>query len=285
MDAVVDGARIFYKSVGEETNYPLIVLHGGPGFDHTEMHPWMDSLSDTFRLIYVDERGQGRSDRVDPRILSLHRFAEDVTKLAAAIGLEHYALLGHSFGSFITLAHAVEFGDASHYIISGGTASFAKTGPEIQANLAGFEPVELRQQVTESWALEPEAKTAEDADRLWKMQAPFHFMTTESDAYRRFMATSDQTIYAPEVLAYFSSLDYPIEFEEQLGSIRRPTLIMTGEYDRTCTPRAARELHAGIPGSELVIVPNAGHMTHVEQPEIVFNAVRAFFTRHPAVTN
>jgi proline iminopeptidase len=88
MDAVVDGARIFYKSVGEETNYPLIVLHGGPGFDHTEMHPWMDSLSDTFRLIYVDERGQGRSDRVDPRILSLHRFAEDVTKLAAAIGLE-----------------------------------------------------------------------------------------------------------------------------------------------------------------------------------------------------
>jgi proline iminopeptidase len=285
MDAVVDGARIFYKSVGAETNYPLIILHGGPGFDHTEMHPWMDSLSDTFRLIYVDERGQGRSDRVDPSTLSLHRFAEDVTKLAAAIGLERYALLGHSFGSFITLAHAVEFGDASHYIISGGTASFTETKPEIEANLAGFEPVELREQVTQSWALEPEAKTAEDADRLWKMQAPFHFMTTESDAYRRFMAASVQTVYAPEVLAYFASMDYPIEFEEQLGSIRRPTLIMTGEYDRTCTPRASREMAAGIPGSELVIVPSAGHMTYVEQPEIVFSAIRGFFARHPVVTN
>jgi proline iminopeptidase len=281
MDTVIDGARVFYKSVGAETNYPLILLHGGPGFDHTELHPWMDTLSDTFRLIYVDERGQGRSDRVDPSTLSLHRFAEDVTKLAGAIGLERYALLGHSFGAFITLAHAVEFGDASHYIISGGTASFTKTAPEIQASLASFEPLELREQVTQSWALEPEAKTAEDADRLWQMQAPFHFMTTESDAYRRFMAASDQTIYAPEVLAYFSSLDYPIEFEDQLGSIRRPTLVMTGEHDRTCTPRASREIAAGIPGSELVIVPNAGHMTHVEQPVIVFNAIRGFFARHP----
>src|SRR5262249_35872223 len=212
-------------------------------------------------------------------------FAEDVTKLAAAIGLERYAVLGHSFGSFIALAHAVEFGAASHYIISGGTASFTKTAPEIQENLARFEPVELREQVTRSWALEPEAKTVEDADRLWNMQAPFHFMTAESDAYRRFMATSNRTVYAPEVLAYFATLDYPIEFEEQLGSVARPTLIMTGEYDRTCTPRAARELHAGIPGSELLIVPNAGHMTYVEQPEIVFTAIRGFFVRHPLVTS
>jgi proline iminopeptidase len=285
MDTVIDGARIFYTTIGAESNYPLIVLHGGPGFDHTEMHPWLDPLSDTFRLIYVDERGQGRSDRVDPSTLSLHRFAEDVTQLAAAIGLQRYAVLGHSFGSFIALAHAVEFGAASHYVISGGTASFTKTGPEIHENLARFEPMELREQVTRSWELEPEAKTAEDVDRLWKMQAPFHFMTTESDAYRTFLAASNQTVYAPEVLAYFAAQDYAIEFEEQLRTITRPTLIMTGEYDRTCTPRAAQELHAGIPGSALVIVPDAGHMTYVEQPEIVFTAIRGFFARHPVVTS
>src|SRR5579863_8659734 len=120
MDAIIDGVRIFYTTVGAETNHPLIALHGGPGFDHTELAPWLDPLSDTFRLIYVDERGQGRSERVDPASLSLPRFAADVTKLAAALGLERYALLGHSFGSFIALAHAIERGDASHYIISGG---------------------------------------------------------------------------------------------------------------------------------------------------------------------
>jgi proline iminopeptidase len=281
MEAIIDGARIFYLPVGAEGNYPLIVLHGGPGLDHTEMHPWMDPLSDTFRLIYVDQRGQGRSERVDPATLSLARFAEDVSKLAAALGLRQYALLGHSFGSFVTLAHAVERGDASHYIISGGTASFTKTAPEIQANLASFEPVELREQVTISWALEPTVRTQEEFHRVMEMQMPFHFMTSESDAYRHYMAASGQTVYAPEVLAYFSEHEYPIEYEDRLATITRPTLVMTGAYDRTCTPRAAREIAAGIPSAELLIVPNAGHMTHVEQPEIVLPAIRDFFKRHP----
>lgn len=281
MYATIDGVRIFYQPAGAESGYPLIVLHGGPGFDHTEMSPWLDSLGDTFQLIYVDERGQGRSDRVDPTTLTLSRFAEDVTELAHELGYERYALLGHSFGSFITLAHAVEFGDATHYVISGGTASFTKSAPEIEANLAAFEPEELREQVTQSWALEPHAKTNEDVERLWQMQAPFHFYRTDTDAYRRYMAASVNTVYSPEVLAYFAENSYPIEYEGRLPAVAKPALIITGEYDRTCTPRAARELHAGIPGSELVILPEAGHMTFVEQPGMYFAAVRDFFARHP----
>lgn len=281
MDVTIDGVSIFCKQVGADTNYPLFLLHGGPGFDHTELHPWLDPLADAFRLIYVDERGQGRSQRVDPSMLSLPVFASDVTKLAAALGIERYAVLGHSFGSFITLAHAIEDGGASHYVISGGTASFAKTGKEVEANLAAFEPEELREQVTQSWALEPHAKTSEDVDRLWKMQAPFHFAHTDTEAYRAYMAASDQAVYSPEVLAYFSANEYPIEYESQLHTVNRPTLIITGDHDRTCTPRAARELHAGIPSSELVILPDAGHMTFVEQPGMYLAAVRDFFARHP----
>src|SRR6476659_4580884 len=75
----------------------LIVLHGGPGLDQTEF----GSL--------VDARGQGRSDRVDPATLTLERFAADVEELAQALELERYAVLGHSFGAFIALQHAVDF--------------------------------------------------------------------------------------------------------------------------------------------------------------------------------
>ena len=283
MEIAVDGANIFVLPVGAESNYPLFVLHGGPGLDHTEMHPWMDQLSDTLRLLYVDLRGQGRSERVDPATLSLSRFALDVTRLAEALGLRKYAVLGHSFGSFVALAHAIEQGGASHYIISSGTASFSKTGPEIERNLASFEPVELREQVTRSWALEPHAKTQEDVARLMEMQMPFHFATTESAAYRHYMEVEAQgkAIYSPEVLAHFSANEYAIEYEGQLGDIHKPTLIIAGEHDRTCTPRAARDLNAGIAGSELVILPDAGHMTYVEQPGMYFAAVRDFFTRHP----
>jgi proline iminopeptidase len=281
MEATIDGVRIFYQLVGSERGYPLVVLHGGPGLDHTEMHPWMDALGDTFRLIYVDLRGQGRSERVDPRTLSLPRFAEDVSKLAEELGFDSYAVLGHSFGSFVALSHAVERGNASHYILSGCTASFTKTGPEIEWNLATFEPAELREQVTQSWALEPHAKTQEDVHRLMQMQMPFHFASAASEAYRRYMADAGRAIYAPEVLAYFAANQYPIEYEDRLGTIARPTLVITGEHDRTCTPRASRDLLMGIPGSELVMVPRAGHMTYVEQPEVYFDAVRGFFARHP----
>jgi proline iminopeptidase len=282
VDISIDGASIFVQPAGAESNYPLFVIHGGPGLDHTEMYPWLDSLSDTFRLLYIDLRGQGRSQRVDPATLTLSRFALDVTKLAEALGLREYAVLGHSFGSFVALAHAIEQGGASHYVLSGCTASFTKTAPEIQRNLATFEPVELRERVTRSWALEPQARTQEDVAQIMEMQMPFHFATTQSDAYRRYMEVEAQgrAIYSPEVLSYFAANEYAIEYEDQLGKIAKPTLVVTGEYDRTCTPRASRDLHAGISGSELVIVPNAGHMTFVEQPDIYFPAVRAFFARN-----
>ncbi len=283
MEATIDGVGVFYLPVGDEKNYPMFVLHGGPGLDHTEMHPYLDRLSDTFRLIYVDLRGNGRSQRVDPATLTLSVFAADVTKLAAALGIERYALLGHSFGSFVTLAHAIEQGGASHYIISGGSASFTKTGKEVEENLANFEPIELRAQVTESWALEPKAKTQEDVAKLMEMQMPFHFSTTQSEAYRRYMAAEAEgrAIYSPEVLAYFSANSYLIEYEDQLSRVTKPTLVITGEYDRTCTPRASREISAGIAGSELVIIPDAGHMTYVEQPDLYFQAIYGFFSRHP----
>ena len=281
MDITVNGTRLFYEPVGAETNYPLIVLHGGPGLDHTEMHPWMDSLGDTFRLLYLDLRGQGRSERVDPSTLTLTVFSDDISELAAALGLRHYAVLGHSYGSFVALTHAIQCGEASHYIISHGTASFKKTGAEVEANLASFEPEALREQVTQSWALESTAKTQEDMARIMEMQMPFHFASVESDAYRRYMSEPDRAVYSPEVLAYTAAHEYQIEYEDQLDRVQKPTLIFSGEFDRTCTPRAARDLHAGIPGSELVIIPNAGHMSYIEDPASYFAAVRGFFARHP----
>src|ERR687883_933459 len=93
--------------------FPVVVLHGGPGLDHTMFRPYLDPLANEFRLLYVDERGQGRSDRVDPSTLSLDVFARDVDRLAEALELDAFALLGHSFGAIITTYHATELGTAT----------------------------------------------------------------------------------------------------------------------------------------------------------------------------
>ena len=130
---LADGVSLFVEELGD--GLPLIVLHGGPGFDHSMFRPWLDPLADELRLLYVDERGQGRSDRVDPATLSLEVFAHDVDLLADALGLDRFALLGHSFGAIIATAHAVELGTARGYVISAGADSSAALESDVAASL------------------------------------------------------------------------------------------------------------------------------------------------------
>ena len=65
----------------------------------------------------------------------------------------------------------------------------------------------------------------------------------------------------------------------RLKDVDKPTLVIVGEHDRTTTTRAARVLHEGIPGSELHIVPGAGHMSFVEEPDDYLSTVRNFLAR------
>jgi len=160
-------------------------------------------------------------------------------------------------------------------------ASGKKLMQDVQASLAEFEPVELRDQVIKSWEAEPYVATPEDCAEVVRQQMPFHFARVDSEAYRAFMARPDETVYAPEVLAYTASQSYPLELESKLKRVNRPTLIITGSRDRACTPRSAQEIHAGIRDSELVVLTDAAHMSYLETPDAYFDAVRNFFARHP----
>ena len=63
--AHLNGTELFYVEVVEGT--PCLVMHGGLGFDHTCLHPWLDPMGDVMHLVYYDHRGNGRSDRPPSR--------------------------------------------------------------------------------------------------------------------------------------------------------------------------------------------------------------------------
>src|SRR6266571_1720224 len=147
-----DGVGLFVEQVGEGSGFPLLVLHGGPGLDHSMFRPYIDPLAGEFRLLYVDERGQGRSDRVDPATLSVGGFARDVDMLALALGLERFALLGHSFGAIIATHHAIELGTAEAYVISGGADSTAALEADVSQALTALG--EEGADIARSWELE-----------------------------------------------------------------------------------------------------------------------------------
>ena len=87
----------------------------------------------------------------------------------------------------------------------------------------------------------------------------------------------DETVGSPDVLRHFARIGYgDFDYRPRLANVRRPTLVVVGEHDRTTTTRAARVLHEGIRGSGLVVVPDAGHMSFVEAEARYLDAVRSF---------
>jgi proline iminopeptidase len=266
---LADSYGLFVEEVG--SGFPLIVLHGGPGMDHTMFRPYLDPLSDDFRLLYVDERGQGRSDRVDPATLSLEVFARDVDLLAEVLELDSFALLGHSFGAIIATYHATELGSATAYIISGGGDASEALDADVAAALdaLGDEGTEI----AASWEAEKTVETEEQLKQLLRDQMPFHFHGEPPPGY------GEETVGTPEVLRHFAQIGYgSFDYRPKLREIDKPTLVIVGERDRTTTPRAARILHGGIPSSELIVIADAGHMSFVEQTAQYLAAVRRFLS-------
>jgi len=267
---LADGVSLFVEEFGD--GFPLVVLHGGPGFDHSMFRPWLDPLADEFRVLYVDERGQGRSDRVDPATLTLEVFAHDVDLLAEALELDGFALLGHSFGAIVTTAHAIELGTAAAYVISGGGDSSAGLEADVATALDAMGPD--GEAIAASWELEKTVATDEEMLALWRAQMPMHFAGEPPAGY------GDDTVFSPEVLRHFANVGYgDFDFVPYLHHVARPTLVIVGEHDHVTTPRAARVLHDGIADSELESVAGAGHLSFVEAQDAYLNAVRAFLRR------
>ena len=275
----VGDTRLWILEMGE--GHPLFLIHGGPGLDHTQFRPWLDPLAERFRLIYVDLRGQGRSDLVDPHTLSLERMAADVDELAAGLELGAYAVLGHSFGSFVALRHAVDSGRASHYILIGSVASSSWLD-RIDKNLRTFEPAVLRQQVADAWDAETAVQTVMEFRQLLVDQLPFHFADPSGEALKEFVATVPRMQLSPDVLRTFANSEYGgIEVRESLPAVQAPVLVISAEHDRVTVPEAGWEIAEAVPNGECVLMKNAGHMMFVERPQAVREAIQAFFDRFP----
>ena len=257
--------------------HPLVCLHGGPGLDHTEFGDYLDPLGDAFRLILVDQRSQGRSTEADPSTWTLEQMGADVSLLAASMGLAEYSVLGHSFGAFVALQHACDQpGATTKTIISSGLPSLRYLA-KVDENLANFEPVELREQVTKSWADEQSAQTSDDVARLMDAQMPFHFKDPYDPRIAEAMAKSAHAVYSPRILKQMSLDNYGnIDLEDRLKDVTQPVLVLAGRHDRTCDISGAEAMVEGLSDARLVIFEDSAHMSFIEENPKYLSVVRSF---------
>src|SRR5215469_1068058 len=110
----VNGARLFFDTVGSKfaadgermvERPTLIVMHGGPGLDHSTLRPYFDRFADTHQVVYIDHRGNGRSSG-EPDTWTLAQWGDDVKALCDALGFEKPAVYGNSFGGMVAMSYA-----------------------------------------------------------------------------------------------------------------------------------------------------------------------------------
>lgn len=253
----VDGLGIAFRHRGEGP--PLVLLHGGFGFDGRQWEPQLDQLSDEFTVVAWDSPGHGRSSD-PPEHFRLPDYADCLAGFIDALKLERPHIVGLSFGGGL----ALQFHDrhptvARSLVLCGAYAGWAGSLPPevVRARL---------DRVLRESELPPDQWLPAYMPGMFHETAPPELLDH---------ALSISTVHPVGLrvgLTGFAEAD----LRDVLPRVDVPTLLLWGEGDQRSSLSIAHEMHARIPDSTLVVLPRAGHVSNLEVPAAFNDALRAF---------
>ncbi|MGZ3645896.1 MAG: proline iminopeptidase-family hydrolase [Ktedonobacteraceae bacterium] len=280
----VDGFRVWYRSIGgggDQERIPLLILHGGPGAPHDYLENLESLATQTQKVIFYDQLGCGRSDHPDdPSLCQISRFADEVGIIRKELGLERVHILGQSWGGMLAIEYALRQPSGLISLILSNTASSIPMWVAEANRLRAELPAEVNATLIRN---EMEGTTT-DLEYTQAMEVFYLRHVCRVSPMPEFVQrTFDNMGYV------YNYMNGPSEFHvigvikdwdrtDRLSEIHIPTLILSGRYDES-TPMINEVLHRGITGSEWVIFENSSHLSHVEEPELYMQTVRAFLDR------
>lgn len=243
-----------YSAAGQ--GIPLLLIHGFP-HDRSAWAPQLERLSEHAHVIAVDLRGP--ASRSTPAAITMEMHARDVAALMDHLGLERAVICGLSMGGYIALAFALAHPERLRGLVLCNTRAGAD---DAQAR-------EGREEVAQRALKEGTAVIARGmAPKMVTPAAPVELRRSiEAMMARQQPAT---------VAAWARGMALRADQRGRLGSIEVPTLIITSDGDEAVPPADSTEMHRAMPGSELVVIPGAGHMSNLEAPEAFDRAVKTF---------
>src|SRR5919205_324454 len=281
-----DGVRIFYKveGGGPET---LVAVHGGPGNTLESIRADLEPLAKNRRVIYYDQRGGGRSDLVrDKSKLTVAKHVADLEAVRQHFKLDRMTLLGNSWGGLLISFYAVAHPDRVERMIlhdpGEPTKAFAMEAvDEISARVGSRYRGERAKRYDfvsnpRNWV---KAEDPRALCREWfEMLLPTYVAKVENVKRLK----GDVCAGPVEAVRYQQVVSMLIwetigdwDILPQLPKVKAPVLIIHGE-DGPIPVESSEAWARGYPNSRLLVVKDAGHLAHVEQPEIFFPAVETF---------
>jgi proline iminopeptidase len=273
----VNGARLFFDTVGSGLGLKpdrmverpaFIVLHGGPGFDHSSMRPYFDRFADTHQVIYVDHRGNGRSGG-ETATWTLDQWGDDLAALCAALGLEKPVVLGQSFGGMAAMAFATRHPEAIGKLILSSTAATMRLDDTyaMMARLGGAEAETIARRF---WTEPSEAGVGD----YMRVCMPLYNPASDPEVSAALRA---RAIMRTEVLFHFVVGEQrSMDFRPALGRVTTPTLILCGALDPITPVACSEEILSALPDARLEIFEGCGHGPHRDQPERAEAVIRHF---------
>ena len=271
------GAEIYWREVG--AGQPLVVVHGGPDFDHTYLLPDFDRLAEGFRLVYYDQRGRGRSrGAVDLETLDIQAYVDDLEALRRHLGLESMAVVGHSWGAIVAMHYALRNPRRTSHLI------LMNSAPASHEDLLRMRQQRLRRRAVHEQRLtalmpgyargDPEA-----VSEFYRIDFGTTFRRP-ADAERLRLEWSRADIESGRAIE--KRLHQGLIWTEgysllpELVGVRAPTLVIHGDYDFVPI-ECSEHIVEAIPGARIAVIPDSGHFSYIDANEAVRQALERFF--------
>jgi len=263
---LIDGpaGKLYVETRGTAPGRPLLIVNGGPGFDHGYLvtSPVWDELARTRRVVMYDQRGTGRSMAVKPGTpLTLADQLADLEAVRKSLGGQDVDLLGHSYGGAVVMAYTARFPDRVKRLLIVDSAAprwkdtiflFSQVFPDVNERVVGFE---FASQFGDAAAIE---------GGIREYLSMLFWDPDHRDAFlRQFSAKGFRRDVNEALDADMARYD----LSPELPKFRLPVLVMTGRHDMNVAPVIAWKIHKAIPGSRLVIFERSGHLPFLEEPE------------------
>lgn len=281
MFAAINGTRIYfdvegsgYVPEGDRMRHRpvLFAVHGGPGSDHSDLKPWLTPLADDLQIVYLDQRCNGQSERVDPATCTLEQLADDIEALRRYLGLGRIHLLGHSFGGMVAQVFATRHPESLDKLLLINTAPSKEFYPAaLEYASRAASPLQLAT-IPELF----EGRIEDDAHliRWWDVCYPLYFYKFDQKLIEE---TGNRAIGSLEIANYtFKHFIPEYDVRPKLPAVQARTLIVGARYDWITPASQSEEIHRLLPNAELVIFQQSGHMPFIEEHEAFIAALREF---------
>ena len=282
----LNGVDLFVRRLGDRDLPALVMIHGGPTWDHSYLLPPVADLVDTAHVVMFDLRGCGRSHRTPPigdlpeSQLQPHLLADDVAALIHALNRGPVDVLGFSFGGRIAMRLIQQHPDVVDRLILASTTAYTDFDSELEESVDYQQRRAMCPDITFDDPLlsGPTAPDGALSKAMAHADAPLQVWHLDRlDAWRqivnRVRFTSDYNRpYASGTLLPGGPENAP----ELLFDWGRPVLILHGAKEMSFPIGTARRLHAALPASTLAEIPDAAHMAHFDNPTRWLAAIRRF---------